>query len=247
MWTRSCGAGLMEALKATPRSRPAEPVLPHNLPPPGPSLKIRIRVPKPPAVAHTNTPSSPSSHTQKVSAEPIGPSATHDTPAETQEHLAAINKPANTLEGSTADVSHGKPVRLQAKPLKKSPIRAKKGILGTYPKPVELHDGATATIQHEKPAKGGSTAEEFTKGWQPAPLNSDDWDRIEANLAASRAREAEQAALLKRDRIEAKLAASRAQEGEPAATLKRPLPPTPPATQPPPVLRRGAPRLSKKK
>ncbi|KAI9611212.1 hypothetical protein KEM48_004684 [Puccinia striiformis f. sp. tritici PST-130] len=181
---------------------PAEPVLPHNLPPPGPSLKIRIRVPKPPAVAPTNTPSSPSSHTQKV---------------------------------------------LQAKPLKKSPIRAKKGILGTYPKPVELHDGATATIQHEKPAKGGSTAEEFTKGWQPAPLNSDDWDRIEANLAASRAREAEQAALLKRDRIEAKLAASRAQEGEPAATLKRPLPPTPPATQPPPVLRRGAPRLSKKK
>ncbi|KAI7945470.1 hypothetical protein MJO29_011858, partial [Puccinia striiformis f. sp. tritici] len=225
----------------------SEPVLPHNLPPPGPSLKIRIRVPKPPAVAPTNTPSSPSSHTQKVSAEPIGPSATHDTPAETQEHLAAIDKPANTSEGSTADVSHGKPVRLQAKPLKKSPIRAKKGILGTYPKPVELHDGATATIQHEKPAKGGSTAEEFTKGWQPAPLNSDDWDRIEANLAASRAREAEQAALLKRDRIEAKLAASRAQEGEPAATLKRPLPPTPPATQPPPVLRRGAPRLSKKK
>ncbi|KAH9468239.1 hypothetical protein Pst134EA_011865 [Puccinia striiformis f. sp. tritici] len=55
---------------------------------------------------------------------------------------------------------------------------------------------------------GGPTVAEIPKGWQPAPLNSDDWDWIEANLAASRAREAEQAAIFKRDRIEANLASS---------------------------------------
>ncbi|KAI9619697.1 hypothetical protein H4Q26_014079 [Puccinia striiformis f. sp. tritici PST-130] len=139
------------------------------------------------------------------------PSPTHNTLAVTQEQLAAVQNRAHMPDVPTSEAQHKKPVRRQAKqvktqftkPVKTESILAKSGsiaivpckkpaipVRGTCLKPADLQKGATAV------------------GWQPAPLNSDDWDWIEANLAASRAREAEQAAIFKRDRIEANLASS---------------------------------------
>ena len=46
-------------------------------------------------------------------------------------------------------------------------------------------------------SKGGPTAAEIAAGWQPVPLVNSDWDRIEADLAAARVQEAEQATDLK--------------------------------------------------